>query len=71
MTGAGDLSRLRAARLQARKCVDFYEENLERLAREAEAEQAGLTAARASLDECERQIKAATTPLAPRLENDR
>lgn len=66
----GDLSRLRAARLQARRRVDFHEETIERLTRELAAANEGLAAAQESLDECERRIKAATTPVVPKMERN-
>lgn len=66
---SGDLSRLRAARLQARRCCDFHEENLEKLASATKAEQEGLEAARGVLAELERRIGEATTPEVPILED--
>jgi hypothetical protein len=65
MTSASDLARLRAARLQARRCCDFHEENIEKLTRDLKDEQRGLASAREALEECENQIKQATRPETP------
>jgi hypothetical protein len=68
MRTPGDLSRLRAARLQARSLCDFHETKIEKLERELAGERDELVAALAMLDECERQIHAAMTPEVPSLE---
>jgi hypothetical protein len=62
MKTPGDLSRLRAARLQARQRCDFHEERVERLERQLEGERTELVAALMVLEEIERKIRAAMAP---------